>query len=192
MRLLLCSLDISSSRSEHNDGLRQAPYVPLPQATIRYPVRRYSSVGFKHGVFRRMKSVSEFHLKTYVLIFFVVIFAPLGNVLLSKGMKSVGTTGLHGPADFLSLCLRIFTSPFIWLGIGFLLMFFVCYLLVLSWADYSFVQPASASSFGVVALLGHFALKEPISPTRWLGVVVICLGVLVVGNTHPRTTEHSR
>jgi len=68
-------------------------------------------------------------------------------------------------------------------------LFFVSYLLVLSWADYSFVQPASASSFAVVALLGHFALKEPISPTHWLGIIVISLGVLTVGNTHPRTTE---
>lgn len=136
-----------------------------------------------------MKAHSELHLKTYILIFFVVVFAPIGNVLLSKGMKSVGNTSLHSFSDLMAIALRVFTSPFIWLGIGFLMLFFVSYLLVLSWADYSFVQPASASSFGVVALLGHFALKEPISPTRWLGVIVICLGVLAVGNTHPRTTE---
>jgi drug/metabolite transporter (DMT)-like permease len=138
-----------------------------------------------------MKSSSELHVKTYILIFFIVIFAPTGNVLLSKGMKSIGDVHLHSLADLVHIAIRTFTSPFIWLGIGFLLMFFVSYLLVLSWADYSFVQPASATSFGVVALLGHFALKESISPTRWLGVIVICLGVLAVGNTHPRTTEHS-
>jgi drug/metabolite transporter (DMT)-like permease len=137
-----------------------------------------------------MKSLSELHLKTYILIFFIVIFAPTGNVLLSKGMKTVGDVALHSPADFVQLAVRVLTSPFIWLGIGFLLLFFVSYLLVLSWADYSFVQPASATSFAVVALLGHFALKEPISPTHWLGIIVISLGVLTVGNTHPRTTEH--
>jgi drug/metabolite transporter (DMT)-like permease len=136
-----------------------------------------------------MKSFSDLHLKTYILIFFVVIFAPVGNVLLSKGMKSAGDVRVNSLSDLAHIGLRVFTSPFIWLGIGFLLLFFVSYLLVLSWADYSFVQPASASSFGVVALLGHFALKEPISPTRWLGVIVICLGVLTVGNTQPRTTE---
>ena len=91
-----------------------------------------------------MKSFSDFHLKTYILIFFVVIFAPTGNVLLSKGMKTVSPIRLHSLSDFLQLCVRVFTSPYIWFGIGFLLMFFVSYLLVLSWADYSFVQPASA------------------------------------------------
>ncbi|HEY0703517.1 MAG TPA: hypothetical protein VGD60_12180 [Candidatus Acidoferrales bacterium] len=138
-----------------------------------------------------MKSISELHLKTYIMIFFVVLFAPIGNVLLGKGMKvSVGEVNLHSATDVAQVALRALTSPFIWLGIGFLLLFFVSYLLVLSWADYSFVQPASASSFAVVALLGHFALKESISPAHWLGIIVICLGVLTVGNTHPRTTEH--
>jgi drug/metabolite transporter (DMT)-like permease len=138
-----------------------------------------------------MKSLSELHLKTYILIFFVVLFAPIGNVLLGKGMKvSVGEINFHRASDVAGVAVRALTSPFIWLGIGFLLLFFVSYLLVLSWADYSFVQPASAFSFAVVALLGHFALKETISPTHWLGIIVICLGVLAVGNTHPRTTEH--
>jgi hypothetical protein len=63
-------------------------------------------------------------------------------------MKSVGDINLHTPADLFRIAVRVFTSPFIWLGIGFLLVFFV--------------QPASATSLGVVALLGHFALKEPI------------------------------
>ncbi len=130
------------------------------------------------------------HLKTYVLILFIILFAPLGNVLLSKGMKNVGRIALEHPEGLGNIFIQVFASPFVWLGIGSLLLFFVAYLLVLSWADYSFVQPASATSYAVVALLGHFALKETISPTRWLGVLVICSGVLVVGNTHPRTTEH--
>lgn len=136
-----------------------------------------------------MKSSAGLHLKTYLFIALMIILAPLGNVLLSKGMKSVGAITLQRPADLARVFVQVFSSPFIWLGIGFLMLFFVAYLLVLSWADYSFVQPASASSYGVVAILGHFVLKEPISPTRWLGVLVICMGVLVVGNTHPRTTE---
>jgi len=69
-----------------------------------------------------------------------------------------------------------------------LLMFFICYLMVLSWADYSFVQPASAVSYLVVALLGIYVLGEAVSSGRWLGVAVICLGVLLVGHTPPRTT----
>jgi drug/metabolite transporter (DMT)-like permease len=137
-----------------------------------------------------VKHSAGLHLKTYILIFFIVIFAPLGNVFLSKGMKTVDPVRLHDTESLVHIFVEVFSSPYILLGIGFLLLFFVSYLLVLSWADYSYVQPASATSYAVVALLGHFALKEPISAIRWMGVSLICLGVLVVGNTHPRTTEH--
>jgi uncharacterized membrane protein len=64
-------------------------------------------------------------------------------------------------------------------------------MLVLSWADYSYVQPASSVAYGMVALLAHFMLREVVTPMRWMGVLLICLGVLVVGHTPPRTTEPS-
>jgi drug/metabolite transporter (DMT)-like permease len=137
----------------------------------------------------RMTSSDGLHLKTFILIFFMILFGPLGNVSLSKGMKTIGAISLHNPADMLRVGLQIFQSPFIWLGVMLLLMFFVSYLLVLSWADYSFVQPAGSVAYAVVALWAHFLLKEPISPIRWAGVCVICLGVLIVGYTSPRTTE---
>jgi len=31
-------------------------------------------------------------------------------------------------------------------------------------------------------------LHEAVSPRRWLGVIFICVGVLLVGQTKPRTT----
>jgi drug/metabolite transporter (DMT)-like permease len=136
----------------------------------------------------RMTSHTRLRFKTVVMIFFVVIFAPLGNVFLSWGMKRAGPISFHSVADIPHVFWQIFTSPYIWIGIGFLMLFFLAYTLVLSWADYSFVQPASATAYGVVAILGHFLLHEPISPLRWIGVAVICMGVFVVGNTQPDTT----
>jgi drug/metabolite transporter (DMT)-like permease len=136
-----------------------------------------------------MTSSAGLHLKTFILIFFMILFGPLGNVSLSKGMKTIGAISLRQPADVLHVLSQILQSPFIWLGILLQLMFFVAYLLVLSWADYSFVQPAGSFAYAVVALWAYFLLHEPISATRWAGVAVICLGVLIVGQTSPRTTE---
>jgi uncharacterized membrane protein len=138
-----------------------------------------------------MKSSASLHFKTFLLILLMVIFGPLGNVLLGKGMKRIGTVSLGSAAEAFDALSRVLTSGTIWLGIGSLITFFVAYMLVLSWADYSFVQPASAVAYGVVALLAHFMLREVVTPMRWLGVFVICLGVLVVGHTPPRTTESS-
>ncbi len=136
-----------------------------------------------------MKDSAGLHLKTYLLILFMVLFAPLGNVLLSKGMKDVGSAKNWALADTFHIFIRIITSGYIWLGIACLLTFFVAYMLILTWADYSYVQPASAFSYAVVALLGYFLLGEVVTPLRWAGIAVICAGVFVVGRTHPRTTE---
>jgi uncharacterized membrane protein len=136
-----------------------------------------------------MKSAHGLHFKTYLLIFLMVIFGPLGNVLLGKGMKRIGTVSIGTTAGVIDLLSRVLTSGTIWLGIGSLITFFVAYMLVLTWADYSYVQPASAAAYGMVALLGHFMLREVVTPTRWAGVILICVGVLVVGHTPPRTTE---
>jgi drug/metabolite transporter (DMT)-like permease len=136
-----------------------------------------------------MKDSPGLHLKTYLFILFMVLFAPLGNVLLSKGMKGVGSAKNWALADVARIFTRILSSGYIWLGIACLLTFFAAYMLVLTWADYSYVQPASAFSYAVVALLGYFLLGETVPPLRWAGIAVICVGVLVVGRTPPRTTE---
>ena len=136
-----------------------------------------------------MKS-SPLHFKTIVMILLMVTFGPLGNTLLSKGMKRVGAVTFHSLPDLPHIFFQVFTSGVIWLGMGCLLLFFLSYMLVLSWADYSYVQPASSFAYGVVALWGHFLLHETVTLTRWLGVLIICAGVFVVGYTHPRSTEH--
>jgi drug/metabolite transporter (DMT)-like permease len=135
-----------------------------------------------------MNSSAGPDFKTYLLILLMVIFGPLGNVLLGKGMKRIGPVNIK-MAEAIDLLSRVLTSGTIWLGIASLITFFVAYMLVLSWADYSYVQPASAVAYGMVALLAHFVLREVVTPMRWIGVVIICLGVVVVGQTPPRTTE---
>jgi drug/metabolite transporter (DMT)-like permease len=138
---------------------------------------------------RPMTPQKTLHFKTYLLIAVMVIAGPLGNVLLGKGMKHVGEPAIWPPAQLFHTASNIFTSVSIWLGICSLIIFFVAYMLVLSWADYSFVQPATSLAYGVVALLGYLLLGETVSPLRWAGIAIICLGVFVVGRTNPRTTE---
>lgn len=129
------------------------------------------------------------HLPTYLLIAWMAVAGPLGNVFLGKGMKHIGDLSVWPLSDLLRTGLKVFASGSVWLGIASLIAFFVAYMLALSLADYSFVQPASSLAYGVVAVLGHLMLGERISPLRWAGIAVICLGVFVVGRTHPRTTE---
>jgi len=69
------------------------------------------------------------------------------------------------------------------------LLFMVCHMLVLSWADYSFVMPFSAIAYALVPLLGYLFLGEHVSAARWTGILLIFLGVLLINRTPHRTTE---
>jgi len=131
------------------------------------------------------------HLKTYVLIAIMIVAGPVGNLLIAKGMRQAGALRFWPPAQLVHDFLRVFGSFTIWIGIASLITFIVANMLALSLADYSFVQPAAALGYGVVALLGYFVLHESVSPLRWGGIAVICFGVAFVRNTNPRTTESS-
>ena len=135
------------------------------------------------------KSAATVRLKTFFFILLMVIFNPMGNVLLSKGTKAIGPANIQAPADLLRFFWHTITSGTIWLGIACLLTFFVAYMLVLSWADYSFVQPASAITYVIVALMGWLFLHEVVTPMQWIGVGIICAGAFLVSNTPPSTTN---
>lgn len=143
------------------------------------------------AILYRMKSSNPLHLKTYLLILLVATFGPTGNLVLGKGMKAWGDSAPSSPGELAHFFSFILRSGTVWMGVGCLMVFFVSYMLVLSWADYSYVQPVSSMAYGTSALLGHFVLRESVNHLQWAGIVVISLGVLVVGRTPPHTTERN-
>lgn len=87
----------------------------------------------------------------------------------------------------ISLLAAVFT-PWIALGIALLIGFFASYMTALSWADLTFVLPATAFGNVIVALLSRFWLHELISAERWAGIALITLGVGFVAHG-PSLTE---
>jgi multidrug transporter EmrE-like cation transporter len=126
--------------------------------------------------------------KTYVLVFLLVLLGSVGNTILSKGMKDTGDLDISHVATLAAGAARVLTSGTIWLGIAMMLGFMICHMLVLSWADYSFVMPFSAIAYALVPLLGYLFLHEQVSTARWIGIVLIVLGVVLINRTPHRTT----
>jgi drug/metabolite transporter (DMT)-like permease len=122
--------------------------------------------------------------RQYLILALVALCAPLGDTCLSRGMTHVAPISLAHPA---SLVAAVFT-PWIALGIALLIGFFASYLTALSWADLTFVLPATAFGNVIVALLSRFWLHETISLQRWLGIALITIGVGFVANG-PSLTE---
>jgi drug/metabolite transporter (DMT)-like permease len=128
-------------------------------------------------------------LKTSILVALLVILNSAGNFFFGLGMKRIGALQGWSMATLHSAFVAIFSSVWIWLGIVSMLLYFVALMLVLSWADFTYVLPATASMYAVVPLLGHFVLGEPVTRLRWMGVALICVGVMFVGRTPPTTTK---
>ena len=103
----------------------------------------------------------------------VSVCTPLGDSCLSRGMTHLPPISLAHP---LTLIAAVFT-PWVALGIAFLICFFASYLTALSWADLTYILPATAMGNVFVELLSRFWLHENISFQRWLGVVLITVGV---------------
>ena len=122
--------------------------------------------------------------RKYLVLAGVTLFAAIGDTLLSRGMRGMDHVSLH----HLSSMFLVVLHPELALGIAFLLTFFACYLTALSWADLTYVLPATSLSYVLVTVMGKLVLHETVSPGRWLGVLLISSGVGFVtrgpANTH--------
>ncbi|MDR3738119.1 MAG: EamA family transporter [Terracidiphilus sp.] len=122
--------------------------------------------------------------RQYLILGLVAVSAPLGDTCLSRGMTQLPAITLAHPSTLIA---AVFT-PWIAVGIALLIGFFASYLTALSWADLTFVLPATAFGNVIVALLSRFWLDEAISYQRWAGIVLITVGVGFVANG-PSLTE---
>jgi drug/metabolite transporter (DMT)-like permease len=122
----------------------------------------------------------------YLVLLAIMLTASVGDTMLSHGMSQVG------PVDLQHLGLLFQALRNVWIvgGIVLLIGFFASYLSALSWADLTFVMPATAFGYVVVALLSRFWLHEHLSLYRWAGIAMIVSAVGFVANG-PSKTEHA-
>ena len=122
--------------------------------------------------------------RQWTILGLVALCAPLGDTCLSRGMSRIPAISLAHPATLIA---AVFT-PWVAVGIALLICFFASYLTALSWADLTFVLPATAFGNVIVELLSRFWLHEAVSFQRWLGVILITVGVGFVAQG-PSLTE---
>lgn len=123
--------------------------------------------------------------RRYLVLAGVTVCAAIGDSLLSYGMKQVGSISLR---DLPNIVLVIL-NPWVALGIFFLLGFFASYMTALSWADLTYVLPATSLGYVLLALSAKFFLHEQVTTSRWLGIALISAGVGFV-TQGPALTRH--
>jgi uncharacterized membrane protein len=126
--------------------------------------------------------------KTVVALIVVIVTGSLGSVCLRVGMKHDVIHFSLAPDVLLQEFHGFVANAWVWLGIVLRAISGIAFLCLLSWADYSYVNPAASSAYIITVLFGWLMLGELVPASRWIGTLLITLGVLFIGLTPANTT----
>lgn len=118
--------------------------------------------------------------KVIILLVLFICCSTGGEIAMTYGMKQVGEPERFHPMALLRFLGRAAGNGWIWFALPLLAASFYSLLVLLSWAPLSVVIPASAFNYVVGTFGAKYLLKEHVSPKRWMGVVMVCVGVALV------------
>ena len=118
---------------------------------------------------------------TQAILYMLIVFVGTGGELcVSRAMKTMGEVKDFRPVAVARVVGRAMALPRMWTGITLMAIAFFALLGMLSLAKVSFVFPSTALSYAAGALGGRFFLNERVTPQRWFGVLLVCVGVALV------------
>lgn len=117
---------------------------------------------------------------TALLLTVVVLAGTAGDIMVTRAMKKVARGEQWTWRIAPHRVGRALAEGQMWIGIGLMALAFFAFITVLSWAEVSFVAPATAANYVVGALGAKVLLKERVSKTRWAGVLLVAVGVVLV------------
>ncbi|GLI39761.1 DMT family transporter [Geobacter hydrogenophilus] len=119
-------------------------------------------------------------LKTFIIMLMAVSAGTIGDILLAKGMKEMGDISAMNLRGILNVAIQALATPKLIIGTAMLAIFFFLWLAVLSWEDLSVALPMQALNYVLVAFLSQWFLGETVSPLRWTGTILVCVGVMLI------------
>ena len=119
-------------------------------------------------------------MREALLLFLVVASGTGGEICVTRAMKHVGEVTDFRPLAVVRVILRALKVPWMWIGVAMMALAFFSLLAVLSIENVSFVVPVTALNYAAGALGGKFFLGERVTPRRWAGVLIVCIGVTLV------------
>ncbi len=121
--------------------------------------------------------------KTAIVSIVVIATNVFGNYALKVGFDQVGTVESWSPIPYI----RAFVHPWVAFGVSCMLAWLISRLLLLSWADLSYVLPVTSFSYVLSAVAGAVYLNEKVTRMQWAGICAITVGTGLVALTFPET-----
>lgn len=129
------------------------------------------------------KTVSTYKgtgMKTAIIYILISVLAStVGQLLLKKGMNSMGSITLSSN-QFLSTVWKMVTNPYVFIGLAIYFAGTVFWLAALSRVDLSYAYPFASLSYVIMLAASWIMFDEKITLSRVLGTIVIGIGVLLI------------
>lgn len=122
-------------------------------------------------------------LRSMIFVLISVAFGVMGQIALKTGMTAVGHIGGAQLNAIVPTIVRVITTPLVLVGLGCYGLGAAAWLIVLSRVDLSVAYPFLALNFVLITIASRFILGESVPGLRWVGVLVICLGVIIVSRS---------
>lgn len=127
-----------------------------------------------------MRPDARLRWKTRLFAIIIILSNALGNFALDRGMRNRTTESVY------AYIAAIFT-PWVMIGISLLILWMLSRMALLSWADLSYVLPVTSLGYVASTFIGRFLLNEQVTPSRWVGTMLIVAGTVLVGMGSPHT-----
>lgn len=119
-------------------------------------------------------------MREFLFLFLVIMAGTGGELCVTRAMKVLGEMHDFRPAALVRFVIRAMRVGWMWIGIGMMTVAFFSLLAMLSIENVSLVVPVTALSYAAGAAGAMLFLHERISPQRWFGVLIVCVGVTLV------------
>lgn len=132
----------------------------------------------------KFTKINQLPLKIFLLIILNDLLDTSAQLLMKKGLGLVELNSVmaffHHLIDFSNHGIFLF-----WLGLAIYLSNFFLWMKILSQIDLSVALPLASSSYILIPIAAVYFLHEFVSPLRWLGLVLIILGITFVSKSKP-------
>lgn len=118
-----------------------------------------------------------------LLFAFGISIGSLGGILMKIGAGQIGHMEIHSMGQLIEYLLKLFTNISSLGGVFLYFMSAVIWSYLLTKLDISFVQPILALTYVLTPILAIVLLREHVPVMRWVGIIVIVLGVFIVAKT---------
>jgi len=119
-------------------------------------------------------------MRESVLLFLLIVAGTGGELCVTRAMKTIGEVKDFQPVALLRFFARAIRVGWMWLGVALMTLAFFALLAMLSIENVSFVVPVTALHYAAGTIGAVLFLKERITRERWVGVLVVCIGVTIV------------